>query len=269
MGGASLRGVAEVVQKTRRTLGEDGLGVFTRKARRFLAYRIDLIRAPRHLDARRGTDEPLDVAFTFSLGDVTIAPAQIRSEIESLLELLRVDPPRHILEIGTARGGSLYLFTEVAAPDAVILSVDLPRGQFGAGYGLSRLLLLRSFARGRQRVVLLRADSHDPRTFAKVKAKLGGRPLDFLMIDGDHTYDGARADFETYSQLVRPEGLIALHDIVPGSFDLVGEVPRLWAELRDSYKTLELVEDWSQGGFGIGVVHAPQAGQTTPGHAST
>jgi hypothetical protein len=58
-----------------------------------------------------------------------------------------------------------------------------------------------------------------------------------------------------------------LHDIVPprppeadglpqGASDefLVGEVPQFWAELRARHDVVELVDDWQQGRFGIGVV---------------
>lgn len=37
--------------------------------------------------------------------------------------------------------------------------------------------------------------------------------MDFLFIDGDHAYEGVKADFEMYSPLVRKGGLVALHDI--------------------------------------------------------
>jgi len=43
---------------------------------------------------------------------------------------------------------------------------------------------------------------------------LNGEPLDFLFIDGDHTYEGVKRDFEMYSPLVRNGGIIAFHDIV-------------------------------------------------------
>jgi predicted O-methyltransferase YrrM len=97
-------------------------------------------------------------------------------------------------------------------------------------------------------------DSHDPRTTAEIKRKLAGAEVDFLFIDGDHSYDGVKADFELYSPLVRPEGVIALHDIVPGDEDNVGGVPTFWRELKERYETREIVEDWSQGSAGIGVI---------------
>ena len=37
-------------------------------------------------------------------------------------------------------------------------------------------------------------------------------PVDFVFIDGDHTYQGLREDWEAWSGLVAPGGVIALHD---------------------------------------------------------
>jgi predicted O-methyltransferase YrrM len=80
----------------------------------------------------------------------------------------------------------------------------------------------------------------------------------------DHTYDGVKKDYEMYSSLVRKEGMIAFHDIVPHDAlhdprGLVG-VPRLWSELKDLYKwTCEIVKDAKQGWAGIGVITIPRS----------
>ena len=37
-------------------------------------------------------------------------------------------------------------------------------------------------------------------------------PVDFIFIDGDHTYDGLRNDWQAWSELVAPGGIAALHD---------------------------------------------------------
>ena len=71
---------------------------------------------------------------------------------------------------------------------------------------------------------------------------------------------------------MRPGGVVAFHDIVPQSADpagrefadpdsafCVGNVPTLWSELRERHDVEELVEDWDQGSFGIGVVHMEAA----------
>ena len=64
-------------------------------------------------------------ALTFRVRSVTIQPHQVRSELESFLGLLAEEKPRTVMEIGTAHGGTLFLFTRVAAPDALLVAVDL------------------------------------------------------------------------------------------------------------------------------------------------
>jgi predicted O-methyltransferase YrrM len=39
-----------------------------------------------------------------------------------------------------------------------------------------------------------------------------GRPIRFLFIDADHSYDGVKADFEAWSPYVAPGGFIVFHD---------------------------------------------------------
>lgn len=36
--------------------------------------------------------------------------------------------------------------------------------------------------------------------------------IDFLFIDGDHSYEGVKSDFELYSKILTPNGIIMLHD---------------------------------------------------------
>ena len=42
------------------------------------------------------------------------------------------------------------------------------------------------------------------------------RKIDFLFIDGDHSYKGVTTDFRLYSPLVKDYGNIAFHDIIDG-----------------------------------------------------
>jgi predicted O-methyltransferase YrrM len=53
-------------------------------------------------------------------------------------------------------------------------------------------------------------------TGAEAAQHLRGRePLDFVFIDGDHKYEGLRADYEGFLPLVAPGGILALHDSEP------------------------------------------------------
>ena len=194
-------------------------------------------------------DDALDVAFDFDFGGVTIAPWQDRAEIEQLLRELERKPPSTVLEIGTAQGGTLFLFAQIATPDALLVSVDLP-----GGYIDPRASLYRSFAREEQRIDLVMADSHALETQDRITTILEGRPVDLLFIDGDHTRNGVESDFRAYSKLVADGGAIALHDIVPGSRVVVGGVPAFWQELRSSHEASEFVEDWDRGAYGIGLI---------------
>jgi hypothetical protein len=36
--------------------------------------------------------------------------------------------------------------------------------------------------------------------------------IDFLFIDGDHSYEGVKTDFELYSKILSDQGIIAIHD---------------------------------------------------------
>jgi predicted O-methyltransferase YrrM len=190
----------------------------------------------------------LELARSFCWRGGSIRPTQSTEEILWLLGRVRELRPRVVLEIGTDEGGTLFLWTRVAAPDAVIVAVDMrPLGRIGrlSPYALAR----RGFARASQRVeLLLPRDSHSQDTVDEVRRVVSQASVDFLFIDGDHTYEGVKQDFDLYSPLVRSGGLVAIHDIaspaVPG-------VARFWSEIAATHDTEEKVESE----LGMGLVH--------------
>jgi hypothetical protein len=160
-------------------------------------------------------------------------------------------------------GGTLFMLTCTLPVDAEIFSIDWPDApeQFGRP-SRRRKRFYESFARGLQRVLVLHGDSHAPETRAALVTTLRGKLLDFLLIDGDHSYEGVLADFRIYSSFVRHDGLIALHDIA-GDETVTRErlgysfgVSRLWSEVRERYEHWEFVDEenlkqrWG-GGFGV------------------
>jgi predicted O-methyltransferase YrrM len=189
---------------------------------------------------------------------------QKESEIRGLLAEVRRLRPRRILEIGSSAGGTLFLWTRAATDDATIVSIDLPAGGLDDPEEAERLRRFERFRRGRQRLYLLRADSHAGLTQRRLAEILGGQALDFLFIDGDHSYDGVRRDFDDYTALVRPDGLVALHDVHPHSRGWGGDVPRFWREVRDRYAGGELLESPAQDGFGIGLIRMPALALSAP-----
>lgn len=194
------------------------------------------------------------VDFVFNSCHSYLAPAQVKSEITSLLYFVKGVKPKTMMEIGTARGGTLFLFSKVVPKDSFIISLDLPGGRFGGGYPRFKIPLYKSFAKNKQIINLIRQDSHNIKTLQKIKDILGDRKIDFLFIDGDHTYEGVKRDFELYSQLVRKGGIIAFHDIAPHPPETKCEVSKFWNEIKKKYEYREFVEDWEQNWAGIGLI---------------
>jgi predicted O-methyltransferase YrrM len=188
------------------------------------------------------------------LSSNVIRPVQVREELVEYAKIISDLKPKVALEIGTLHGGTLCLLSRLADPGATIVSVDLPLGEFGGGYKWFYVPIFKGFARFRQRIHLLRADSHAPATLSAVQNILGNRQLDLLFIDGDHSYQGVRHDFELYHPLVRPGGVVAFHDVAEHA-DRTCEVSRFWDEVKQRYRHTEVIRDRNQGWAGIGLLY--------------
>jgi cephalosporin hydroxylase len=187
--------------------------------------------------------------------DRPILMAQVRSEIVALGKILQAHAPARSLEIGTNYGGTLFLLCNLSSPSAKIISVDLPSGRFGGGYPRRKIPLFRQFPKSGQQQHLIRADSHRQETKERVLRILHGELLDYLFLDGDHTYEGVRQDFEMYAPLVRSGGIIALHDIAVHNRDTGCQVDKFWNEVKNQYRHQEIVEDPKQAWAGIGILY--------------
>jgi predicted O-methyltransferase YrrM len=205
---------------------------------------------------RRAFSQETDklVQFTMTESGGAIRPLQNPWEIGELMKRVRAKQPRVIVEIGTAKGGTLFLFCQHAADDATIISLDLPFGRNGGGYPKWKEKLYAKFAKPGQTLHLMRANSHLDETRTRIEALLKGRKIDVLMIDADHSYEGVKRDYDLYSPLLADDGFIAMHDVILNRFDPEIEVHRFWDELKATEKTEELVHDYGQGNLGIGIV---------------
>ncbi len=59
------------------------------------------------------------------------------------------------MEIGTAKGGTLFLFSKLASKNSLIISVDLPNGKFGGGYPMWKIPLYKSFSQKTKKLFYL------------------------------------------------------------------------------------------------------------------
>ena len=150
-------------------------------------------------------------------------------ELTAFTKIVRSLVPRTVVEIGTAQGGVFWLLCRLAAPDATLVSLDLPPEDRFSG-GERKSIDLQAMKAPAQTVHAVHGNSHAPDMPDRVRAALGGREIDLLFIDGDHTYEGVRSDYAMFRPLVRAGGLIAFHDIVKTPWEAC-EVDRFWAEL--------------------------------------
>ena len=170
------------------------------------------------------------------------------TELAPALAFLRRKPLRTVVEIGTFLGGTLWGWCQIAEPEAVLVSIDLPGAMMDLP--VAPIEELAVFARERQQLHFLRSDSHEAATVDELRRLLGERQIDLLMIDGDHSFEGVKTDFELYSPLVARGGFVAFHDILTHA-ENVAEVDRFWREVRARFPHVEFTDPGDDWGFGV------------------
>jgi predicted O-methyltransferase YrrM len=117
---------------------------------------------------------------------------------------------RVIVEIGVFEGASAAELRQVMHPDGELVLVDpfhlnrLP-GPLRFGPRIARRTV-EAVERGRVTWI---------EEFSVPAAESWDRPIDMLFIDGDHSVDASRADWEAWTPWVRPGGVVAVHDALP------------------------------------------------------
>jgi predicted O-methyltransferase YrrM len=244
-----------LIKRGKEILKQDGLWNLVRKLLFFPFQLVNIVYCLlilKKMKTGKSAEELVDFAFNGCHG--LIHPFQVKQEILILAKILEQRRPNSVLEIGTASGGTLFIFCRLAQAMASIVSIDVPAGQFGGGYHYWKAPLYRAFVCGQQKIHLLQTDSHLDSTIKKVETLLGKQAIDFLHIDGDHTYEGVKKDFQMYSRLVRKGGLIVIHDITVNPPEPGCQVNRFWEEVKTTYNYKEIIQDSQQNGAGIGII---------------
>lgn len=182
-------------------------------------------------------------------------PSQNEAELRGFIRLLQHHKVTAYLEIGAREGDTFHeIMTSLPAGSRGV-AVDLPGGLWGKTTTRAKLeRAVADLCRRGYRASCLFGDSKTAATQSIVRLR---GPYDAVLIDGDHTYEGVHADWLAYGHIAK---LTAFHDIVgvgqsEKKHGRPVEVPRLWAELRQSgANVVEFVEDGSK--MGIGVVIA-------------
>lgn len=178
------------------------------------------------------------------------------AEFMALLECVEAHSPKVIVEIGVGNGGSSWAFSKLKGLEKLI-AIDLPEGSWGGQPSDVQKEAFQYIANcSKAEVSLISGNSQNSECLENLKKVLGGREIDFLFIDGDHSYEGVKTDFMTYSPLVREGGLIGFHDICLHPEESGCEVKKFWDEIKASGIPEERFSEFVQepvnwGGIGL------------------
>jgi len=182
---------------------------------------------------------------------------QDAAELAVCMDVVRAAVPRVLLEIGSWEGATFWAYGRCMQRPALAIAVE--SGRCGGAARLADVTeRLRTCGVDAH---VVRGNSHDAETAARVNEILAGRPVDFLHIDGDHSAPGVLQDWRAYGPLVRPGGLIAFHDIVAPPPCHVADV---WPDIREEgaawCQIIGRTRPRTGGPCGIGLLWQAEAG---------
>ena len=162
-------------------------------------------------------------------------------------DLLRWRSPDVVVELGTHFGPSFFAFCQAVKDGALqtrLHAVDSWEGDPHAGFYGPDVKAVFDGIRAKAYPDLT-VEEHVGR-FLDVVPEFPDESIDLLHIDGYHSYEAAREDFQSWLPKVAPNGLVLMHDVAPdtgyGSADY-------WREISATYPAFAFTHS-----FGLGIV---------------
>lgn len=179
----------------------------------------------------------------------TIAPSAWWEHVPTAHWLIATLQPTTVVELGSHHGVSFFAFCEAAqafSPATFVYAVDSWQGDAHAGlYGEPVYARVRAQQQQQhsQRSRLVRSD------FDAAAGHFGEASIDLLHIDGLHTLEAVRHDWQTWRPKLKDGGTVLLHDTNVRERDF--GVWQLWRELSadPALSCLEI-----RHGHGLGIV---------------
>lgn len=157
--------------------------------------------------------------------------------------------PRSVVELGVHHGFSYFVLCQAVQRlrlDARCFAIDSWVGDEHAGfYGDDVYDAVCSYNRRYDSFSrLIRSD------FSDACVQFANGSIDLLHIDGCHTYEAARNDFESWLPKLSKRGVMLFHDTA--EYDNGFGVHRLWEKLRRRYPYFEFMHGHGLGIIGVG-----------------
>lgn len=190
---------------------------------------------------------PLDYPICFAKPDRTDTTSAWIEHIPFGMFLVDYLRPKVFVELGTHTGVSYCAFCQAVSQlglNTSCYAVDTWKGDYLTGYYSTNILdELRKY--------------HDPlygnfskliqSTFDDAVTYFSDNTIDLLHIDGCHTYEAVKHDFEIWFPKLSNKALVLFHDTCEKQRDF--GVWRLWDELKQKYLSMEFNH-----GHGLGVL---------------
>lgn len=182
-----------------------------------------------------------------------VAPSSWWQHVPVAHWLVEILQPKTVVELGTHFGVSFFAFCEAAeklSPSSTVYAIDTWEGDVHAGnYGESvyRQVYSHWFKFHRRIGALIRS------TFDEACSYFPDTSVDLLHIDGLHTYEAVKHDFECWLPKMRKGSVVLFHDINVRERDF--GVWLLWDQLcKDGQYCGYTINS----GYGLGVLYLDQ-----------
>lgn len=143
------------------------------------------------------------------------------SEYSGLLYYIpKIEKVKNILEIGTGYCISTIPLAQAAFENnGILVTID----------NVDRTNKLKEYTPTLTNIIDYKIDSHEFSGVRKIISKLNIKTFDLIFIDGDHSYEGVKKDFEFYTTYLSDNGIVIMHDISLIQTDI--NVNKFWNEI--------------------------------------